>query len=536
MIEVFQRLIPSDAKGFFSLSLGLSHLSAALSWHSQSALLIGSQGIQPIHDLSLIWPNLSLFVLSKSDLMLSSVGWLWILSAVALTLNHLPKASLLICLVSAVSISQVAQPFLPFQWDILLHEASLLGLLYLPLLTGRATSYVSEVGRWALKLLLFKLIWDSGVAKVLGADPLWHSLKALYLHFWTQPLPHLGAEIATQLPEWILRLGAYLTIAIELWIPWLLFLRIRHPMPLWLLLFLLSLIGTALGQAPHLTSIDTIVWCLCALMLDERLHSKWRIYLPRLPLGPKLLSPWSAVVPISILMILISLTGSYGFFQLLTLSLCIPLFDQGMYGDAPTPYRVWQHRWAWMCVSLWISISLMLHLPWAPKSLTQVTSMRSAYQWVVSEVSPLQLVTRYGLFARMTTQRSELIIEGSQEGEIWSAYLLPYQVNGASTAPPIAGLHMPRLDWMLWFEALNPNCQEGWFLDLLEAIFEGKAPILNYLSSTHGDPLIPPKLIRVRRVNYRPATLEFWNAKNIGFYCPTVSYKELKRVRAHIKG
>lgn len=531
--------IAGDPKARFATLLGLSHLSASLSWSSQAAALIGSEGLASAAarvsagELDLSWPHLSLLSVSQSDQWLMALSWTWVLSALLLTLRVTPKLGLAVSLACAVSVSQASGPFLPFQWDLLLHEASLLGLLYLPIRLGVRTSHVSEAGRWALRALLFKLIWDSGVSKVMSGDELWRSLKALYLHFWTQPLPHIGAQVALALPEYLLRVGAYLTMAIELWVPWLLFLRVSRPFALWGALLALSFIGGARGQAPELMSLDTLLWLLFALALDERLLARWSPRLPRLPLGPTLTSAWAPVAPISLLMLLICATGSYGFFQLLTLSLCVPLFDLGANGDATARPAPRSRSLAWVAVGLWLSVSVILHLPWAPRPLTQSTLLRGAYRVTQTQLSPLQLTARYGLFARMTKSHAELIIEGSDHGERWVPYLLPYQVNGGASPPPIAGLHMPRVDWMLWFEALQPSCQEGWLLDLLEGIFQGRPAVMGLFSTEHGT---PPRYLRVRRVSYTPAQDRFWSARDAGYFCPALSEVELRRARAQLKG
>jgi len=530
--------LAGDPKGRFATLLGLSHLSASLSWVTQASTLIGSQGIRPVAtqvssgELLFAWPHLSLLSLSQSDAWLSTLGWVWALSALLLSARVAPKLTLGVSLVCAVSLSQGASPFLPFQWDILLHEASLIGLLYLPARLGRATTPSNEVGRWLLRLLLFKLIWDSGLSKVLSADELWRSLKALYLHFWTQPLPHVGATVATQLPEFILRMGTYLTIAIELWVPCLLFLKVKRPALLWAVLISFSVIGATLSSAPTLTSMDTLAWLAFAIALDERLISLWRPHLPWLPLGPRFAPGWGPAVPIGILMLLISATGSYGFFQLLTLSLLTPLFDLGAQGDAsPAPAPI-SRATSWSVAGLWVLVSLALHLPWAPDTLKRTPEARAVYQATLTHVSPLQLIARYGLFAQMTRSHDELIIEGSADGERWDPLPLPYQVNGASAPPPMAGLYMPRVDWMMWFEALQPSCHEGWLLDLLEATLEGRAPALSLLTSK----ATAPTYLRVKRVRYRPSAVGFWSARDAGYYCPAMTLQELRHARAKLRG
>src|SRR5205823_2235061 len=75
--------------------------------------------------------------------------------------------------------------------------------------------------RWLLWLLLFKLMFLSGITKLASGDPTWRHLTALDYHFWTQPLPPWTAWYAHQLPGRAhqgLTLGMFV---IELGAPWL---------------------------------------------------------------------------------------------------------------------------------------------------------------------------------------------------------------------------------------------------------------------------------------------------------------------------
>ncbi len=93
-----------------------------------------------------------------------------------------------------LSLSVVGQTFLWFQWDGLLLETGLLAILYAPTrwLPSRGRGREPEpsgVVRWLVWLLLFKLMFLSGITKLASGDPAWRHLTALDYHFWTQPLP-----------------------------------------------------------------------------------------------------------------------------------------------------------------------------------------------------------------------------------------------------------------------------------------------------------------------------------------------------------
>ena len=70
-------------------------------------------------------------------------------------------------------------------------------------------------------------------------------------------------------------------------------------------------------------------------------------------------------------------------------------------------------------------------------------------------IAPLRIVNHYGLFTVMTTERPEIIVEGSDDGTNWLAYEFPYKPGSLMRAPPVIEPHQPRLDWQMWFAALE---------------------------------------------------------------------------------
>ena len=93
-----------------------------------------------------------------------------------------------------------------FQWDFLLLEVGFLTIFLGP-------------DRWRVllfRLLLFRLMIESGLAKLLSHDVSWSNLSALKYHYQTQPLPTPVAWIATQLPFWTHQLSTATVFLIEL--------------------------------------------------------------------------------------------------------------------------------------------------------------------------------------------------------------------------------------------------------------------------------------------------------------------------------
>ena len=90
------------------------------------------------------------------------------LSALLLAFGLIPLASGLVSYLCYLSLMVVAEPFLSFQWDILLVESLLLSLPFLPLTKFHSTFkglYYSKWSRILILALLAKLMLESGIVK-----------------------------------------------------------------------------------------------------------------------------------------------------------------------------------------------------------------------------------------------------------------------------------------------------------------------------------------------------------------------------------
>ncbi|RMB90234.1 hypothetical protein DUI87_33370 [Hirundo rustica rustica] len=122
-----------------------------------------------------------------------------------------------------LSLYQVGQVFLYFQWDSLLLEAGFLAVLVAPLRLLRRGSPSwrphDAVTFWGVRWLLFRLMFASGVVKLSSRCPTWWGLTALTYHYESQCLPTPGAWLAHQLPVWLQKLSVVATYVIEVAVP-----------------------------------------------------------------------------------------------------------------------------------------------------------------------------------------------------------------------------------------------------------------------------------------------------------------------------
>jgi hypothetical protein len=111
----------------------------------------------------------------------------------------------------------------------------------------------------------------------------------------------------------------------------------------------------------------------------------------------------------------------------------------------------------------------------------------------------------YGLFAVMTTSRFEFVVEGSNDHKEWLPYEFRWKPGDPQRPPRQAAPHQPRLDWQMWFAALDPRTIEPWLGNLVLRLLEGSPPVLA-LFRHNPFPGAPPQYIRLTVYSYRFAS------------------------------
>ena len=119
---------------------------------------------------------------------------------------------------------------------------------------------------------------------------------------------------------------------------------------------------------------------------------------------------------------------------------------------------------------------------------------------VLGPLAPLRSANSYGLFSVMTNERPEITIEASTDGRIWQPYRFRYQMAADDNNLPFLMPHMPRLDWQMWFAALEYRSSgqpPGWIMPLLGRLQERSTPVLGLLNAD-GNPESAPAFFRLR--------------------------------------
>ena len=209
--------------------------------------------------------------------------------------------------------------------------------------------------------------------------------------------------------------------------------------------------------------------------------------LPFLILGPRKLRAIAATGFV-FLEVLILVTGNYNFFNLLTIVVCVALLDDRFFRSdrvsGPRPPRLGARWLAGVVIAL---------------GLCQTAAAFARFPNPAQWIDPLRIVNRYGLFAVMTTERRELVIEGSMDGETWHEYEFPFKPGDVDGLPGWATPHQPRLDWQMWFAALTVPERAPWIYDFVFRLLEAEPAVLDWIDPPFGRE--SPNFVRI--ISYR---------------------------------
>jgi predicted DCC family thiol-disulfide oxidoreductase YuxK len=453
---------------------GLIYLSAFVSFGVQAQGLIGSHGILPLARMvdtvaGRVGPERffqmpMVFWLNAGDAAIQAVCWAGAGLSLLLVVNLLPRLSLFLLYWLYLSLLYGGQTFTFYQWDTFLTEAGFLALLL---------SVATVPGIWLLRWLLFRFLFMSGVVKLLSGDPHWRDLSALSYHFLTQPLPTPPAWYFARLPSVVLTCLTGFTFIVELILPFLIFFprRLRFLAAFGILLLLSGITITG-----NYNWFDLQAMVMCLVLFDDAALQR---IMPRRLI--RLLSACSDhQVPRS------ALTTVVGAVGVLIVFCSLVQMDERFGGRPP-----------------------------------------AVAQAVDRLIAPLHIVNSYGLFAVMTTSRREIVLEGSNDGVDWREYEFRYKPGDVTRRPSWNIPHQPRLDWQMWFAALDDPRHLPWFQQFLRRLLENE-PSVTVLLAKNPFPDTPPVYVRARFYDYTYAGREehargiWWDRRLLGFYFPAV--------------
>uniref|UniRef100_A0A8C2WKR6 Lipase maturation factor n=1 Tax=Cyclopterus lumpus TaxID=8103 RepID=A0A8C2WKR6_CYCLU len=561
----------------FLWSMAAIYLAAFVSLYVQIPGLYGNDGLLPAR-WQLRYSGKSLW-----ELLLSSPSLLWLgpqlgldthtamellclvgaaLSLAAMLVEALRDSVVFFCLWALyLSMCQVGQVFLYFQWDNLLLEVGFLCVLVAPLTLIRGSRGVREHDRvtfWLLRWLLFRLMFASGVVKLTSRCPTWWGLTALTYHYETQCIPTQLAWYAHQLPVWWQKLSVVGTFVFEIAVPLLVFSPLRRlRLGAFYLQVLLQVLIILTG---NYNFFNLLTLALCLSLLDDQHVNFWRRKADKISnnglwswfLYLLELTVWSLMIFGSIVCfdlkldltkngISSSTAFTYHQFNQFLKTVTIPAIWIGVLS---LTWEMITAMFRCACVSgflkrFWGTVQWTVFATAAAAmftiSLVPFTYMEydsNARLWpgvhrAYELVDRYQLVGSYGLFRRMTGVggRPEVVIEGSNDAVSWTEIEFMYKPGNLSAPPAAVAPHQPRLDWQMWFAALGDQTQSPWFTSLMYRLLQGKQDVIELIQtdvSKYPFHQQPPAYLRAHRYRYWSYPQRWWRRVYDEEFYPTV--------------
>eukprot|EP01083_Nonionella_stella_P012209 34645_1 len=457
--------------------IGLLNIVAFTSWYIQLELILPG-GLCPAHKEIEQWPSRyhiqsnttffdkfmrrpSIFWLDHSPTFIRIVGIIGILNGFVICSLPFYSYSILILCITYItnamfymSYISISDDFLMLQNDSEMVELNLL-MFFCSFIRFRYPFITIIAFRW----LCFRIMMGCGICKWFGAAS-WKQLTAMTRHYVTQPLPNPMSFYLHHLSDYTHKL---------------------------------SVIGTLIIEGP-----------LC-----------FGIF------GPSCVR-YLTFFGFEGLLLIINISGNFGYIgQLMmteTMSLLddsvLPMFMVRTAHNMKEEYLLGSTHWFWY---EWITIPcacavILLYTiaSWCP--LTE-TLRNSSYSLPINNdirrlsrrFRRFRFGNKYAKFGSMNEERYEFIIEGSNDLNTWETYQFLYKPSRIRDTPSLCMLHLPRLDWRMWFLPLhwkrnlsynNSYYQPPpWFKRMVQLLHDNDLKVLK-LIKYNPFPIQPPKHIR----------------------------------------
>lgn len=442
--------------------LGVVFTAAFAGIYFQGLPLLGEHGLLPVgqyiadlHANGLGFVQVpTVFHFGASDDAFRMWAAIGLVLSAALALGYANLPSMLAIWFLYGSFERVGQTWFAFGWDIQIQETALLCAFLVhpwdprPLAAPAPPVTPIALLRW----LAFRIYLGAGLIKLRGAA-CWslHELTCLDYHFETQPLPNPVSPLFHHMPHWMHAAGVLGNHVVEVVLPWFAF----GPRPLRLvagcamIAFQATLVAS--GNLAFLNWLTLVP--LLALLDDDFLHR----------CTPKRARAW----------------------------LERRLARGG--GKAPLYHRA---------ICYVFAAFVVLH------SCGVVENLASKHQAMNRSYDRLATVNTYGAFGSVDEVRHELVIEGTLDADpahaTWHAYELPCKPGPLDRRPCVLGPYHLRLDWLIWFAAMNDRLQDPWLLHFVWKLLDGDAGVRRLLAVDPFDGA-PPKWVRIQRWVYHLA-------------------------------
>lgn len=269
------------SQGLFIRLLGVIYFGAFWSLYPQIKGLFGANGISPIRNYLLeieeyvgekiYFQYPTIFWWKSDDSFLTGCALLGMVSSAMVMVGIYPSLFLLICCGLYLSYCSVGAVFLSFQWDALLNEVGFVAIFFALM---SPPPFMMVLALW---FLLFRLMFSSGITKLMWGSREWKDLTAMDYHYETQPLPTVLGYFAHQQPKWMAKLSVIGVYFLELVVPFLIFLPGSMKV---LAFFLLAIFQLLIILTGNYAFFNWLTIVMCVPLLPDRYLAEWMAITP----------------------------------------------------------------------------------------------------------------------------------------------------------------------------------------------------------------------------------------------------------------
>jgi len=313
----------------------------------------------------------------------------------------------------------------------------------------------------SLNLVLFRFHFQGGAVKLQSKDPNWRNLTGVAYHYLSQPIPNAVAWYAHKLPMWFQKFSTLLMLVVEIVVPFAMFGTDWMRLGVYFSFMGLQFFIWLTGNFSYLNHMTVV---LATILIANAYMPPWLV-LQQVETAPSIITTVICTFAGMILIIL-------------------------------------------QLIQLWQSFS--------PNILFHQILQKARHYFITN---------RYGIFAVMTTQRLEIIFEGSDDQIYWKEYTFKHKPSEVTRRPRRISPFQPRIDWQAWFLPLgNFYRHEAWFSNFIYHLLKGTPEVLALIRDNPFSNA-PPKFVRTVVYDYQFTTFKekketgcWWKREYLGLF------------------
>ena len=468
----------------------------------EGAALLGPRGLVPLEKYLAAVEKISgggwaaflaapsVFWINTGSGMIAVVAWGGLLAALALVFNFWPRISLLFCWAGFLSCVSTWGEFSPAQLDRLMLEVAMLCVPFAPpgMRPGLgARSPPRPIAVFMMRWLLFRVMFVSGMVKIISPDVHWRNFTAMDVMYETSPSPTILGYWVHQLPHAYHVFEIGFTFAAEVLAPLLAVLGGRRGR--WVAFFLWVMLQAGIQLTCNFGWLNTAAAGLGLLLLDDQM--------------------------------LKTAVGKFRWEKIRG------LFPAPSGGPAVPPGPGWQTR-AWQA-ALGVHFALTLFYFAKAFGIPVETGLPGFVRSTVNVFNEFRSANGYTLYASFDPAHCQVDFEGSNDaGKTWRTYefrTVPQQVDAM---PPFVAPRFARFDTAMEIQSSRVGDKTS-VMPLIAAHLLAGNPEIVGLFARDPFPDRQPTVVRMRRyalwftdAETLRRTGHYWRKEDLGDYLPAM--------------